>query len=347
MSNPARQNLQDPRLGALRSQSELLERRPFVPHRLLRGPHLQTVIAARLPRKFPWGWKESSEQVFELSDGARVRVTLIDGPADAPVLVGLHGLGGSSESNNMQGLSHKAYREGWSAALFNLYDLNLGGRRPTLFHAGASPQVAELLESVRQVRPWDRYFLAGISLGGNMLLKLLGEWGDDPPEWVTGAAVVSPLVDMTVSWQIIEQPSNTIYRLHFIRQLQIRLRKRARELEGFLDVQRLRTIRSIREFDECVTVPLGGYRDAFDYYRRGSSAPLLERIRVPTLVLHARDDPLLPYEPWTRPEAQSNPFLLPHLTERGGHVGFIEHERRDIDRSWAENRMIDFLRMLV
>ncbi len=323
-----------------------LAERPFQPHRLLPSAHLQTIVASRMPREFSWGWQRSREHLLELSNGGRVRSFLVERSPDARVVVGLHGLGGSSDSLFLQGLSHKAYREGWNSVLFNLYDLNLSGRSPTLFHAGASQHVEELLERIREIRPWDRVCLTGISLGGNLLLKLLGHWGGAPPSWVEATAVISPLVDMVISWSLIEKPANLFYRLYFISRLKRIIRERSQDLGRFIDLEALAKIRTIREFDECVTAPMGGYADALDYYRRASSAPLLGRIRKPTLVIHAKDDPILPWEPWTRPGAVSNPYLLPHLSEKGGHVGFIEQTRRDIDRVWAENRVIDFFRLL-
>lgn len=331
---------------ALQGIAEVLRRRPFAPHPLLRSAHLQTVLGSLLPREFPWGWAKSSERMLELDGGCQVRALLVDRAPDAPVLVALHGVGGSSESRYMQGLSHKAYREGWNAVLFNLYDRNLEGRRPTLFHAGSSPQIEQLLEGIREIRQWSRFYLAGISLGGNMLLRLLGNWGERAPHWIAGAAVVSPLVDLEIGWKIIEEPSNVIYRVHFLRRLKRLLRQRSGELRDLIDFDALEKVRTFREFDDHVTAPMGGYEDAFDYYRRASSAPLLGKIRVPTLVIHSRDDPILPLDPWMRPEGRSHPSLLAHLTEHGGHVGFIEHEKTDIDRAWAENRMIDFFRLL-
>ena len=127
---------------------------------------------------------------------------------------------------------------------------------------------------------------------------------------------------------------------------QRRLRELSRRLGHFLDLRKLRQVRTIREFDELVTAPLAGFDDALHYYREVSSVSLLSRVVVPVLLVHSKGDPLLPWEPFARPEIFYNRSLLVHLTESGGHAAFIARkQRRDVDRSWAENRVIDFFRI--
>jgi len=254
-------------------------------------------------------------------------------------------MGGSARSIYMQALSHKAYREGWNCHLLNLYNVNLELDPPHIFHAGASDGIRSAIEQIAQLPTTESILLTGFSLGGNILLKLLGSCGMGFPEKVVGAAAVSPLVDLTTSWQILEKPANTIYRRHFVKGLKNILRLKSDYLRDFVDLDSLMEIRTIREFDELFTAPLGGFTDADDYYRKASSIQCLGDIRVPTLILHSRDDPLLPWEPLSVPEANANPALLIHLTKHGGHVAFLEWKRHDIDRSWAENRVIDLFRM--
>jgi len=319
---------------------ELLERKPFRPHPLIRGGHLQTILGSILPRNPPWGWTESREEFLDLDDGARVRVVIVDRDATAPTLVLVHGLGGSSDSTYMRGLSHKAYRRGWNSVLLNLYDSNLRASPPRIFHAGSSDRLANVIDRLSPTHP--RILLTGISLGGNMLLKMLGEQGGQAQSSILAAAVISPLTDLTTSWSTLDRPSNRFFRYHYLKGLRRIVRQKEIYLRDHVDLEAIRQVRTIRQFDEVFTAPLAGYRDAMEYYIKASAAPLMKEIQVPTLLLHSKDDPLLPYEPLLSEECRSNPYLTIGLTERGGHVGFVQ-AAHELDRAWAENRALEFL----
>lgn len=327
---------------------ESRHRNPFVPHRWLTGAHRQTVFGSQQRRRFEWGWKSSSRRQLGLSDGSVVGLEEVEAGGDAPLLVLVHGMSGSSRSGYMLGLSHKAYRAGWSSARLNLYDEGNGTEKPRIFHAGCSDAVAEVVQRlVSQGRESRPIFVVGVSKGGNIVLKLLGEWGDSPPKSVTGSAVISPLVDLLGSWSLMEAPGNWIYRRYYVGRLRRLIEARRGRMEPFVDFDRLQRVRTVREFDEVVTAPLSGYRDAFDYYRDAGAAPCLDKVRVPTLILHSRDDPFLPWQPLVSPRVTGNTFLNLWLTDRGGHVAFIERQATGTDRSWAENRVIDFLDRLL
>ncbi|MDA2935011.1 alpha/beta fold hydrolase [Acidobacteria bacterium AH-259-D05] len=247
----------------------------------------------------------------------------------------------------MQGLSHKAHREGWNTILLNLYNTNRALSRPKIFHAGSSPEVGEILQQLFLKYNLKGLYLVGVSMGGNILLKLLGEWGSAVPEYVRAAAVISPLVDLTTSWKTLERPSNFLFQHHFVTNLKKRIQPNLSLLAPFVDVEALMKVRTIREFDEIFTAPLGGFCDAVDYYEKVSALPHLKNIRIPTVLFHALDDPFLSGEPFLLPEACSNRSLGISLTRHGGHVGFVEKESQgDIDRFWAENRIIDFFRLV-
>lgn len=333
-------------LSALRALFfQVLAKRPFRPHPLIPLGDLQTLAASQIRRDFHWGWRQCQKGRVDLPDGTRVHTQLALQEKPAPALVAMHGMGGSIDSVYMQALSHKAHREGWNAVLLNLYDMNPNHGKPTIFHSGSSSPVREILRALIRRHGFDDLFVIGVSMSGNILLKLLGESPATVPKPVKAAAVISPLVDMTISWQILEAPRNALYRVHFVKGLKQLTRRRAQFLAPYVDIEALLQIRTIREFDELFTAPMAGFKNALDYYEKGSSAPVLKKIRVPTLVIHSKDDPLLPWEPLTRKGAAANPSLHICLTERGGHVGFVERKRVDIDRCWAENRVIDFFRL--
>lgn len=323
---------------------EILERKPFRPHPLVRGGHLQTILGSIWPRDFSWGWSQSHEEFLDLEDGTRIRLLVVEKEREAPTLIAIHGLGGSSDSTYMRGLSHKAWKQGWNSVLVNLYDCNLQTSPPRIFHAGSSDRLGGLVRKLSS--RYSPLFLAGISLGGNILLKLLGEWEEQARPSIGGAVAISPLLDLTISWSTLDRPANRFFRNHYLRGLRRIIRAKEACLRDHVDLQALTRVRHIRDFDELFTAPLGGFRDAMDYYVQASSAPLLGKIRVPTLLLHAEDDPMLPADPLFSPGCHDNPFLTVGITESGGHVGFVQAEP-ELDRAWAEHRGIEFLAAVV
>ena len=324
---------------------QILERRSFVPPIWLREPHLQTLGASLVKRKYSWGWRDSQQQFLDLSDGSRIMAVCIWQCSSAPTMVAVHGMGGSSQSTYMQGLSHKAHREGWNAILLNLYNQNRDLCRPKIFHAGASSEIGEIIQKLIDQYNLMEVFLVGASMGGNILLKFLGERGSQLPQEIRSAAVISPLVDLVTSARILESPSNFLFQRHFVKNLKKRIREQSTELDNFIDLKKMMNIRTVREYDQLVTVPLSGFCDVSEYYKTVSAQSYLKDVRVPTLLLHSKDDPLIPWKPFVLPEVRSNQSLIVKLTSTGGHLGFIEREKkRDVDRRWAENRVIDFFR---
>ncbi len=253
-------------------------------------------------------------------------------------------MSGSNRSAYMLGLSHKAYRRGWNSLLLDLYDRS---GSPRIFHAGSSKEVWALIEAFRSSKRLADILIAGVSMGGNILLKLAGEAGADHPPWLRGIGVISPLVDLTASWRLLEHRSNWVYRQYYVRRLKDLALRNLSDLRREIDPDRLRRVRSIRQFDEVVTVPLSDFSDVSEYYREASAAPWLDRVDVPALVIHSRDDPFLPFQPLLREGLARHPSLTVVLTDHGGHVAFIEDRCIDLDRSWAENRLIDFFSFLV
>ena len=332
-------------IAPLRSFKKVLLSRPFLPHRVIPHPHLQTMAAALSRRDFGWGAPDTQTVILELPEQVRIRAECYFGEPGAPTLLAIHGVGGSSQSPYMQGFLHKACLEGWNAVLLNLYDLNLAGHRPVIFHSGSSRELDCVVRSVLDLDQCGALVLVAVSMGGNMLLKLLGEWGEAAPQRVRAAAVVSPLVDLVASWNTLDRLTNRHYRWHIVQGLKHVVRRKERDLGKHIDVEGIRKIKTIREFDEIFTSVLGGFQDAFDYYHRASASPWLDSIQVPTLVLHSKQDPILSWRPLMTPGLLKNPNVLLWLPQEGGHVGFIEQDRKDIDRYWAENRIIDFARL--
>jgi predicted alpha/beta-fold hydrolase len=328
--------------------------KPFVPHPLLPGPHAQTVAASMQPGRHRSFREENAlyeSRLFEVEEGTRVllRCRWQAERRNAPTLLLLHGLEGSTESLYMLGTAQKAFRRGFNVVGMNMR--NCGGTEhlaATLYHSGLTRDLARVLEEELAGREGlGEIFVVGFSMSGNMVLKLAGEYGAGAPKELAGVAAVSPSIDLHSCADALESRANTLYRLSFVRNLRGRVRRKNRLRPGLYDTRHLRRVRTVRQFDECYTAPHGGYGGAADYYDRTSSRAVIPAIRVPALIIHSADDPLIPAEPFRDPGIAANPDVLLVLTRRGGHVGFISARAPGEDRHWAENRVVEFCRMLL
>jgi predicted alpha/beta-fold hydrolase len=178
-----------------------------------------------------------------------------------------------------------------------------------------------------------------------MVLKLAGEYGESPPKEIVAVCAVSPSVDLSASGDLIGQRSNRIYERDFVRRLKNRINLKAKLYPEIYDVSEVHLIRTIREFDERFTAVAHGFANAADYYYKASSIRVIDRIRLPTLIIHAQDDPFIPFASLRHPSVAENPFILLLDPEHGGHVAFIAAEKHGEDRFWAENRVIEFCRL--
>jgi predicted alpha/beta-fold hydrolase len=327
--------------------------KPFVPHPLFPGPHAQTIVSSKHPprqRAFREERAHYESRLFEVEPGSRVllKCRWQSERRAAPTLLLLHGLEGSTDSLYMLGTAQKAYRRGFNVVGMNMR--NCGDTEhlaATLYHSGMTEDIRRvLLEELAGREGLPRIFLAGFSMSGNMVLRLAGDYGAGAPPALKGVAAVSPSIDLDSCAAALERRGNALYRWNFVKHLRARVRRKGRLQPGAYDTRTLRRVRTIREFDEHITAPHGGYRDASDYYARTSSRPVLGDIRVPTLIIHSADDPLIPAEPFLDASIADNPDVLLVLTRRGGHVGFLSDRAEGEDRHWAENRLVEFFTLL-
>ncbi len=307
---------------------------PFQP--LVRNPHLQTVAGHywRLPR----GERQYPEERRLFPTEPRVQVSVLTGrPAGeaAGEIVMVHGLEGSAESNYMQRLAAAAVAAGFAAHRFNMR--TCGGTErlcDTLYHAGLT---GDLLAVLRALRAEGRApaFLAGFSLGGNVVLKLAGELGEGAPELIRGVAAISTPLDLEACARRIAEPSNRLYELRFVRRMSERLRATGRYSRS--DFAGLRSVMAI---DDRITAPSFGFGNAVNYYRTQSAFGYLHAIRVPVLLIQAKDDIFVPFEIFERPALRSNPRIELLATEHGGHLGFLG---RAPERFWADAAIIEWI----
>ena len=315
----------------------------FEPHRWLRNKHLMTLAGALLPRRTP-GLRRADDRLFEVEPGTQllVRCHWQRELRRSPTLALVHGLEGSSESGYIRTLAAKAFAAGFNVLRLN--QRNCGGTErltATLYNSGLSADFrAVLLELIEHDR-LEQIVFAGYSMGGNLILKMAGELGAEAPRELRGICGVCPTLDLAACVDAIERPENWLYQLRFVRDLKSRMRRKAKLFPGQFELNGLSVVRTLREFDEAITAPCAGYRSAADYYERASAMRVVHRIAVPTLILTSKDDPVVPFESFSRPEIAGNPKIRVAATEFGGHCAFISRTN-GAERYWAEARVLEF-----
>lgn len=336
--------------------AEAFATKPFIPHSIFRGGNAQTLAAYAWPRSYRFGAPKDEERFFDVAADVRV-LAHCRWQADRlrhSTIVLWHGIEGSSSSTYMIAMADKAFKAGFNVVRMNLR--TCGGTEhltSTVYHGGLTE---DLHEVVRQLIDYDqltRLFLVGFSLGGNMVLKLAGEYGDNPPPEVISICAVSPSIDLHASAELILKRSNWIYHRDFVYRLKKRLRTKHKLFPDRYDITGLDSVRTLREFDDRFTARSHGFADADDYYFKASSIRVIDKIRVPTLIIHAQDDPFIPFAPLRDPVVKNNPYILLIDPERGGHVAFLSskpdssrttHDQSvdPEDRFWSENRVVEF-----
>jgi predicted alpha/beta-fold hydrolase len=278
-------------------------------------------------------------------DGDRVHLYHRDAAPGRPRVVLLHGLEGSVESHYVQGIVERAERRGWSATVLVFRgcgpELNTA---PRMYHSGETGDLRLMLDEQTHRRPDERLFLAGVSLGGNVLLKYLGEAPAAVPRQVAAAAAVSVPFDLEAGCRHLQRGFARVYDRHFLRSLRRKALQKLEQHPGLFDRQRLLRARTIEDFDDAVTGPVHGFEGSHDYYTRSSSIHFLSDITVPTLLVSAEDDPFLPREVLRRVAAiaATNAQLTVRFTEHGGHVGFLSGAVPFRPAHWAEDRLMRF-----
>jgi predicted alpha/beta-fold hydrolase len=314
---------------------------PFVPRRFLRNRHAMTLAGNFLRRENHLPQPE--EQLFEVEEDIQVlcHCHWQPDPASRPTVIIVHGLEGSSLSQYVIGTGNKAWDVGMNVVRMNMR--NCGGTdklTPTLYHSGLSGDVGAVLRTLVEQKKLSRVGLVGYSMGGNLVLKLAGDWGQDGPAQLTAVAAVSPAADLAASADAMHAPLNRMYEYKFLFSLMRTLR---RKIALFPERYKMpaRKPRTIREWDDVVTAPYCGFRNADDYYYRAAAARVIDRIAVPALIIHALDDPFIRLLPETRRKIEANPNVTLLETEHGGHCAFLA-ESNGYDGRWAERQMIKF-----
>jgi uncharacterized protein len=310
---------------------------PFRP--LFRNPHLQTIAGHFWRRPADDTGCAIERRFFQTEPGVQV---LVESQRPTGIrrgaIVMVHGLEGSGEAGYIRSLSAAALGAGYAAHRFHMR--TCGGTEhlcDTLYHAGLT---SDLLAVLRELEPEARgaTFLVGFSLGGNVVLKLAGELGDDARKWIAGVCGVSTPLDLAACAARIAEPVNRFYERRFVRRMRARLCATGRYRESdFLG------LRSVLAIDDRITAPSFGFGNAANYYRTQSAIGYLHRIRVPVLLIQAKDDTFVPFDIFTSEAVRANPCVRLLATEHGGHLGFLG---RGKNRFWLDRTIVEWIESL-
>jgi predicted alpha/beta-fold hydrolase len=308
--------------------------RPFDP--LFQNPHLQTILSHYWPRngeerRFPL---ESRRYRTEPGVEVLVESQRPEGRARGEIVM-VHGLEGSGAAVYVRSLSGAALHRGFAAHRFNLR--TCGGTErwcKTLYHAGLTSDVLAVLRELRQQGRAPAAII-GFSLGGNVVLKLAGELGEGAPELIRSVCAVSTPLDLAACARRIHEPDNWIYERRFVKRMKQRLRATGRHPAADFE-----SLRSVFDLDDRITAPSFGFGNAPNYYATQSASQYLGRIRVPALLVQAKDDPFIPFSVYEDGLVRQNPRIQLIVTEHGGHLGFMSRRH---PRFWLDEVLIDWI----
>jgi len=324
---------------------------PFYPHGLLRDKHMMTIAGSKLPRPVGPFLDLSEDFWLPVDDHTSVRVeTHWQRDFDAPVLILVHGLSGSARSPYMVSTAQKAVALGWSVLRLNTR--NCGGTEratPTLYNAALTEDLEALVAWVGRHHPHSQVAIAGFSLGGSIALHTAAQWGSAPPENLLGLVTVSTPLNLVNTCRAMHTGvMNRFYMKIFLDGFVKALRNKADEFPELYPYDAPKGYKDFYTFDDMWTAPSFGYSGANDYYNRASAFRVLHKVATPMLLIHAADDPLVPYNKLSMQAIEANPYTRLLMTTYGGHCAFfakdlaITPQWRDRDRWWAENRLLEF-----
>ena len=317
--------------------------RQFEPHPWLRNGHLQTIAAFYVRRKTTL--PRAEERLFRVDAETRLKGACHWQPAKrrhVPVIVTVHGLEGSCDSKYAVGIAGKAYARGFHVVRMN--QRNCGGTEcltPTLYNSGMSGDYRAVLMELVERDGFQQIFFVGYSMGGNLVTKMAAELGERAPEQLRGVAVVCPSLDLAACADALEKPENYFYQRHFVNGLLAAYCRKAKLFPERYSQNGFRQVRTVREFDDLITAPHFGFRNAQEYYEAAGANRIIGQVHLPMLLITAQDDPFVPYASFSRTRLRENPRIRFVAPEHGGHCAFVS-KWPGAERFWAEQRIVEF-----
>lgn len=318
--------------------------RPFLPYPGLSNGHLQTILGNKRPRRFALRRELAERREFHPEQDVVVVASCHWQTQRKlhPTALIVHGLEGSAEASYVLGTADKAYARGFNVIRYNVR--NCGGTEhlsTKLYHSGLTSDLRFAIDHLITVEGLKKIYLIGFSMGGNQILKLAGEYGDEHPRELLGLCAISPPLDLAACSRAISRPENRIYEYRFLRSLKAKIRRKADLFPEHYRASLVERVSTLWDFDEAMA-PYYGFQSALDYYEQSSALYLLDRIQMPALIIHAEDDPFIPFAPFEDRRLAENEMIWLLATRNGGHVAFCGRPQPDEDCAWAENRAVEF-----
>ena len=316
---------------------------PFEANGWLKNGHAMTIAAAYWPRRF--ALPKAEERLFRVAEDSQLLGHCHwqnEKRRKVPVIAIVHGLEGSSNSNYVLGIADKAYQRGFHVVRLN--QRNCGDTEkltPTLYNSGMSGDYRAVFEELTEIDGFTQLFFAGYSMGGNLVIKMAGEYGSRVPRALRGVCGVCPAIDLAGCADALEKRENYFYQRHFVNGLMARYARKVALFPKTYSRSGFGKIQTVRQFDDAITGPCFGYRDAQEYYDAAGARKVVGQVRVPMLMITAQDDPFVPYESFLAALVEENPAVRFMAPEHGGHCAFISRHA-GAERFWAEARVVDF-----
>lgn len=322
----------------------------FEPVFWLKNQHLMTVMPVFWPRNLKGIKTKGIDRTFKIDETTKLvgRCHFQSADVNTPTLIIVHGLEGSSNSRYVLGMSAKAIKASMNVVRINLR--NCGGTlhlTPTLYNAGQSNDIIAVVNELQNKDKLTNIFLVGYSLGGNIVLKAAAELGKQALVKFKAVCAISPPIDLKACLAEMDYGINKMYHLRFLMGLKLKVLQKSKLFVNKFDVSKLKLVKNLYSFDNYFTAPDAGYASADDYYEKASSLNILDKIEVPTIIIQAQDDPIIPFKSFLSPKLNNPAIKLVH-SKYGGHGGFL-HKNNEVslnnvvfDRFWAENRVLNF-----
>ncbi|SEN24439.1 YheT family hydrolase [Nitrosomonas marina] len=327
----------------MKTDSIPLYTEPYVAPKWMPGGNAQTIYPFLMRQKPLFVYRRVR---WELDDGDFIDVDWLDGHVDAPLVIIFHGLEGGSNSHYIISIKNILQRYGWHSVVIHFRGCSGSPNRlPRAYHAGDSAEidwmVRRIIQEHRQINAeYQPVYAIGVSLGGNALLKWLGEQGSEAKNWLNGVAAISVPLDLAAAGAALDSGFNQVYTHHFLSTLKYKAFEKLEKFPGLFDGKALSKCKSIYEFDNIVTAPLHGFRDTDDYWRQSSSKQWLPHIHVPTLLINACNDPFMPAS--VLPEGDEVSAAVTRVfPDEGGHAGFVQSPFPG-NFEWLPRSMISF-----